>query len=220
MLIAAIGAMFAFHHAGAQTITNGSLTGPLPTGISQIPSGWIPVNSTVDLAYSDPSFTMLDLFWDIPESSDGGTFLHAITNESFGQLVTGLSIGTTYRISFEQNITSSAVYHPGYADAFVGNEGFWISTFGNETKFSDSMFMPSYEELGSSIWMDQSFTFTATSENQFLTFAGRQGARGALAYADRTDMLIDNIQITAVPEPSAALLGGLGALALVVRRRR
>lgn len=37
--------------------------------------------------------------------------------------------------------------------------------------------------------------------------------------ADQTGTLIDNIQVSTIPEPSAALLGGLGMLCLLRRRR-
>jgi hypothetical protein len=54
-------------------------------------------------------------------------------------------------------------------------------------------------------------TFTGLDLNtndQFISF----NARGTIAN-------IDNLSITAVPEPSAALLGGLSVLALLRRRR-
>jgi uncharacterized protein (TIGR03382 family) len=38
-------------------------------------------------------------------------------------------------------------------------------------------------------------------------------------HANSTVANIDNLSITAIPEPSAALLGGLGLLALLRRRR-
>jgi hypothetical protein len=54
-------------------------------------------------------------------------------------------------------------------------------------------------------------TFTGLDLNpadQFISF-----------HANSSVANIDNLSITAIPEPSAALLGGLGALALLRRRR-
>jgi hypothetical protein len=54
-------------------------------------------------------------------------------------------------------------------------------------------------------------TFTGLNlgtDDQYISFH----ARNSIAY-------IDNLSITAIPEPSAALLGGLGLLALLRRRR-
>ena len=55
-------------------------------------------------------------------------------------------------------------------------------------------------------------TFTADSSTQAFTFAAASGYD-----ANRTQFIA--MQLRVIPEPSAALLGGLGVLALLRRRR-
>lgn len=56
------------------------------------------------------------------------------------------------------------------------------------------------------------YTFTPTSSDIRIAFVGNDGAD--------SDTLFDSIQVSQVPEPSSALLIGLGGLALTLRRRR
>ena len=56
-------------------------------------------------------------------------------------------------------------------------------------------------------------TFTADAVNPVLTFLSVGTPDGLPPFA-----LLDGVSLKAVPEPSAALLGALGALALLRRR--
>jgi hypothetical protein len=59
-------------------------------------------------------------------------------------------------------------------------------------------------------WTLNQYTFTATSSSEVLAFA----------WANNDVLAVDNVSVTAVPEPSTYALFGLGALALVVAYRR
>jgi hypothetical protein len=211
---------------GQSLITNGSLTGP--TGPANIPSGWTATSGSVDTSFADGSNTLLGLYWDFAPSSDGGSFVHSIAGvvggyrEGFGQTISGLTIGQTYGISFEQSITNYNVAGPFGADYFAGNQAVWEVTFGSASQYSAVMLMPSFSELGTNIWQSETLYFTATTTDQTLNFQGLSVARGATALDDRVDVLVDNIRITAalVPEPSGALLVGLTGTIALLRRRR
>ncbi len=111
--------------------------------------------------------------------------------------------GATQQFSNGPEIGSSATFTDGQLIKFV---------------FSDSLGSGSaFTSNGSTdivkMYVNGSLTNTFTGLNldgtdQFISFHARE-----------TVTYIDNLSITAIPEPSAALLGGLGLLALLRRRR-
>lgn len=64
------------------------------------------------------------------------------------------------------------------------------------------------------------YTFTPTSNDIRIAFVGNDGDDGTSGASLGSDTLFDSIQVSQVPEPSSALLIGLGGLALTLRRRR
>lgn len=70
--------------------------------------------------------------------------------------------------------------------------------------------------------MSSSYTLssgTTTHQNMTGSVAIVQNSFDALVIRPNGPILLDNIEVTVIPEPSAALLGGLGLLALLRRRR-
>lgn len=64
-------------------------------------------------------------------------------------------------------------------------------------------------------WSSHAFNFTATGTSTTLTFTDDLQAGGA-----SSDLLLDGVSVTAVPEPSSSALLGIGGLALILRRRK
>jgi uncharacterized protein (TIGR03382 family) len=94
------------------------------------------------------------------------------------------------------------------------------ATGANESIFSSSVTLTKQSDgtvkhsvLGSMVIQNEASTFSFTEDAKFRFVDTSSAAADVRSY-------VDNIEITSsIPEPSSALLGGLGALALLRRRR-
>ena len=196
--------------AGAATIVNGSMSyvGSPPNSFNNlIPSGWLPLTGSTDLFDATTNFS--SFVWN--GSPGGGTFVHGIGgngsyNEGLYQTVVGLVIGQQYSITFEQSISNS--------DFGMGTAGYWEVTFGTSTFDSSAIAMPSVGVP--SAWFGGSSSFVATAVSQDLEFLARSTLTGNF----RVDMGLDDVRITAVPQPSTSLLLAIGLLGMSARRTR
>lgn len=124
------------------------------------------------------------------------------------QTVNGLQAGKAYTLTFN--------YALGQQVGFDGDnsDNYWQVGFGGVTKDSQAL---SIASGGFSGWKSASMSFTASSASAALSFLANGSTPGAPPF-----MLLDNVSLTAaVPEPStwAMLLGGLGLVGLMMRRR-
>lgn len=87
-----------------------------------------------------------------------------------------------------------------------------IVTFGDQTQTTPIV---NYAEKGFSPWAEQSFTFTATSTSQLLSFLSAGTPTGSPPFA-----LLDGVSLETVPEPSSCLIGAFALAGLALRRRR
>lgn len=195
----------------ASIVTNGSLTGQIEN--NGVPSGWSIFAGTPDLmdALDNLGMANVQRFGATPNASpDGGTWvgLGADTNytERFGQMLSGLSIGQTYTVSW-----------------YAGNFGYSSSVAANSYLGSNAIgVMLDGASIGSgaqlsvgSNWFQQSLTFVASSSSQLLSFT--------LATSQKAYLSIDGIAVqtaTPVPEPQAWALMGIGLCALGLMGRR
>lgn len=132
--------------------------------------------------------------------------------EGISQSVSGLSIGTTYEITFSH--ANGLFYNPGSSAFYegVGNTGGWeVLIDGSSVLLASSTNDNSVAALEhTSDWQTSTATFAATAtthEIQFIAFKpdGPQ---------DPTFQFLDDVSVTAVPEPSTLLLGLFGLVGL------
>jgi hypothetical protein len=140
--------------------------------------------------------------------SDWTSFTIGSTNPFVNDASVGFSSlfrdnGQTQQFSNGTEIGSSATMNDGQSISFVLSNASGTGSAFNSDGANDTVKMFVGGVLTN--------TFTGLDLNpadQFISF-----------HANSSVANIDNLSITAIPEPSAALLGGLGALALLRRRR-
>jgi len=128
-------------------------------------------------------------------------------NGTLYQILTGLTVGVTYGLTFDWATGQIASRTGATTDSLNVQVGSLNQTFGPVANPSG----------GATPWTTVSTLFTATSTSQKLSFLAVGGPNGLPPVA-----LLDNVSVTAVPEPGtwAMMLLGFGAMGLSMRRRR
>lgn len=113
--------------------------------------------------------------------------------------IAGLTVGNSYTVNFDARQRDGSAYgnFDVVVDTTVPSGGFDITPT-------------------STAWAQQSFTFTATASSHTLKIANYDYTTQGFT-AGGNGFMVDNFSV--VPEPGAALLGSLGMLALLRRRR-
>jgi hypothetical protein len=215
--------------AKANLITNGSFSsngGGGQIGFNTTAAGWtVPSGSTSSYFFLFPAGTVDGpgvtgqygnvQMWGpgngvpngMPASSpDGGAFVGsdpAFQNGALSQTVGGLTAGAQYQLTFYW----AGAQQKGFDG--ITTEG-WQVTFGSQTQSTPTVTTPNH---GFSPWQLQSFTFTANSSSQVLSFLATGGPSASIPPFSLLDGVSLN-QVTTTPEPGSwtMLLGGLGLL--------
>ena len=204
-----LAAVIASFGASAQ-ITNGSFELPDIVGNPDSPpqaiTGWNTVGGVVQLvdsAFATPGFTLTasNLLQWVDLSGPTGTGF----NKGVWQAFVGSS-GTAYTLSFDVGRLLTNAYGPAHVEVFDGLTS--LGTFSNTTLATGVQSMN---------WVSHSTTFVSAGSNvlSFLAVAPSGGLSDQIVG-------LDNVSVTAVPEPGtyAMLLAGLTAVGFVAKRRR
>lgn len=137
-------------------------------------------------------------------SPDGGNFLALDGGQGYAgggisQLITGMTVGDSYSVTFDW----AAGQQHGYTGDTTEQLQVSLGTDIQTTKVIDN---PSH---GFSGWMSKTFTFTAYNSQEVLNFLAIGTPSG-----EPPIVLLDGVSVSAVPEPSAVLLMGLGLVGL------
>lgn len=205
-LAACTGLCFAAH--GAPLLLNGSLTGPIAN--AGVPTGWsvtTPSPDTMDATHNVGVNDGGTTFSATPSATpDGGTWVGFAREgtfiESFGQTVSGFTVGAMY---------SMAWYHGnfGYNLGYTGTNA--ISLLINGVSVGDGGALA----LGSA-WVNESVSFVASATSLRFDFQLRDTAR---SYHSIDGIRLTDV-VTGVPEPMSLALVGVGLLGVALTRKR
>jgi hypothetical protein len=167
--------------------------------------------SQYDTGYNNGS----EKLWSMAASPTGGSgnFIALDGDPSVGgggsisQTMTGLTIGTDYTVTFDWatgQLQSRSGATTDKVQVTLGNESFTTAVVSDASQSSTP-------------WLQQSFTYEATSTTETLSFLA-QGTPSGLPPM----VALDGVSMVGVPEPASfALMGaGLVLLGLVYRRRQ
>lgn len=150
-----------------------------------------------------------------PSGNDGksGNFIVADGDSRYSaaisQSVAGLVIGQQYTLTFD--------WAAGQQEGFSGptEQLSWRVTFGNEGYSTAELTNVSH---GFKDWREATMTFTAKAETQTLSFLAwglPNTGNGIPPF-----LLLDNVSMNAVPEPTSVALMGLGIVGVIALKRR
>ncbi len=199
--------------AGAATLENGSLTGPIANGA--VPSGWTILAGNPDTMDENNNVGTTGVpFFSTPSgpSPDGGTWVGLGQDasipfeERFGQTVTDFVVGQSYSLSW-------------YGGNFGGDLRSLGSTCFCETNAIFASLDGTVIGMGADLvsgpeWTQQSLTFTATSTTHMLGF----GLTGAGPSYVSIDGIALNVAAIPLPAGLALLLTGVAGFGVMRRR--
>jgi hypothetical protein len=141
----------------------------------------------------------------------GGNFLASDGEASFqgaiSQTITGLTPGHEYQLSFDWagNEFLDSTTLPVSGPLTIA----WQTSLGAQTFTTPVATYDAHDFTG---WMTQTFTFTATSTSEVLSFLAEGAPNGVPPVA-----LLDAVSLTAVPEPASLGLVAVGIAGLGLR---
>ncbi|MCF7676406.1 MAG: PEP-CTERM sorting domain-containing protein [Akkermansiaceae bacterium] len=159
-------------------------------------------------------------YWDgslnAPASQDGTRHMNLNNDTGLNTLSQSFTVGagTEYTVSYWTVQRGNGLMFTTLsvdAGAVTGADAFVTGITGSGTSSINQLTVQ-----GEPAWTQYGFTFTPdTAATATITLGNvYDGGTG-----DNDGVFLDNVSVTAIPEPTTALLGGLGLLALLRRRR-
>lgn len=212
-------------NALCQNITNGSFEDPFVSSASPgatlfnnsnpLPA-WQIASKTGDILVLTSAFNgQGDAFHGKQYAANVGAVAASQAADSvIFQTVSGFAKGQTYELNYALADCFGGDGIPGYIDVLIfddyGKLAYSQDSVETKVGYCD-------EILGGSSatdWVKHSLTFVPTSKNVTFSFDFSTASQSQVFSA-----ALDGVSLSQVPEPSAALLGTLGVLALLRRRR-
>jgi choice-of-anchor C domain-containing protein len=190
-------------------LVNGSFEmGPVVGGHDvDVAAGSVDITGWIVTGDGPSAIDYLGPAWDV---SDG---VHAVDLDGRNSLFSGIQqtfstvAGFVYQVSFD--LSGNPGDSPGNGLPLVKQARVMVDGFSQDYSFDSSG-----QALDALVWQAMTFSFVASGSSATLAFTSLTPTPNSYG------ALIDNVSVTAVPEPPAAALLGCGVFAIVLRRWR
>jgi hypothetical protein len=214
-----------FGSEGGTTGTGTGATNPLIQGVTDWTSVgsnsfsmyWVAGTATYGLAnaqcaatrFNDCANILVNAFKNTPSPNGGGNFIGMDADPTYAsqiqQSISGLVVGDHYQLSFDWGATQLENRTGGTSD-------YMTISLGSDTRTTSSVAIGSQ---GFSGWMSPTFVFTASAATELLSFLAISPNTGLPPF-----VLLDNVDLTDIPEPLAGSMLLVGAAATLMARRK
>lgn len=226
ILVTAVAVMFTLAHAQAAIVTNGSFEQtPIPTYTSDQQPGWYSNGGSGGNVQFGTASTWNVQGTETPFTASQGTQIAIVNGSDYGAVlktadadVFSLTANQKYTFSFDTRLLSA--YNADWSAGIAPDSSMGLVVALQHNEFSEPVV--TYYAATTVVdnlyaWNSTAFTFTPTADDSSVrvfvySFSGNN-------VDSHVYTAIDNVQLTAVPEPASLALLGLSAVMLLRRRR-